>query len=97
MEFHSKFYYKDWDEFDEMVLHTIKSGSSVVETAYLYDHELKWASDHGTSWYRSKDRRGGVNPHASYMLNKKWTLVEEFNNHMLKFQQVTVISITSIN
>ena len=97
MEFHSKFSYKDWDEFDEMVLHTIKSGSSVVETAYLYDHEVEWAHDHGTSWHRSKDRRGGVNPFGSYMLNKKWTLEEEFNNHMLKFQQVTVISITSIN
>ena len=39
--------------------------------------------------YRSKERKGGVNPFSSYMLNKKWTLEEEFNNHMLRFQQVT--------
>ena len=32
------------------------------------------------------------------MLNKKWTLEEEFNNHMMRFHQVTVSSvIISIN
>ena len=77
--------------------HAVKTGSAVVESGLLYDYELDWASKYNTSWYRSKDRRGGDHPFASYMLNKKWTLVEEFNNHMLKFQQVTVISITSIN
>ena len=40
-------------------------------------------------WYRSKERAEGLN-FASYMTNKKWTLEEEFNNHMLRFQQVTV-------
>ena len=30
------------------------------------------------------------------MMNKKWTLEEEFNNHMLRFQQVTVSSTFSI-
>ena len=29
-------------------------------------------------------------------MNKKWTLEEEFNNHMLRFQQVTVTYIFSI-
>ena len=36
---------------------------------------------------------GGTNPFGSYMLNKKWTLEEKFNKHMLRFQQVTVSSI----
>ena len=56
----------------------------------MYDHELEWAKNYSTSWYRSKEKRGGYNPFVSYMLNKKWNLEEEFNNHMLRFQQVTV-------
>ena len=34
--------------------------------------------------------KGGRIPFGSYMLNKKWTLEEEFNNHILRFQQVTL-------
>ena len=40
-------------------------------------------------WYRSKDRKPNF-PFGSYMLNKKWTFDEEFNNHMLRFQQVNM-------
>ena len=59
----------------------------------LYDFELEWAKDYNTRWYRSKDKKGGKHPFGSYMMNKKWTLEEEFNNHMLRFQQVTGSSI----
>ena len=64
-------------------------------TAYWYNEE--WpevynAPEYGR-WHRSKDKKGGKNPFASYMMNKKWTLEEEFNNHMLRFQQVTLSSI----
>ena len=50
-------------------------------------------------WYRSKEKKGGNNPFASYLLNKKWTLEEEFNNHMLRFQQVkcSEFYFTSVN
>ena len=44
-------------------------------------------------WYQSKDKKVSENPFTSFMLNKKWALEEEFNNHMLRFQQVTVSSI----
>ena len=54
----------------------------------MYDYELKYGK-----WYRSKERKVGINPFGSYMLNKKWTLEEEFNNHMMQFQQVTASSI----
>ena len=56
----------------------------------MFDLELEWAKDYNTSWYRSKGKKGGTNPFYSYLLNKKWTLEEEFNNHLLRFQQVTV-------
>ena len=56
----------------------------------MFDYELEWAKDYGTAWYRSKSRKAGHNPFSSYMMNKKWTLEEEFNNHLLRFQQVTV-------
>ena len=66
------------------------TGSSVREFSFLRENEKQWAKDYNTSWYRSKERKGGRNPFSSYMLNKKWTLEEEFNNHLLRFQQVTV-------
>ena len=71
-----------------MAQDAVRSGSSVVECAYMADYELAWGK-----WYRSKERKGGQSPFASYMLNKKWTLEEEFNNHMMRFNQVTVSSI----
>ena len=66
-----------------MVKKVITYGFSVVEIGFLLDYELEYGK-----WHRSKDRKSGENPFGSFMLNKKWTLEEEFNNHMLKFQQV---------
>ena len=56
----------------------------------MYDYELEWATKYGTSWYRSKERKaGGTLPFGSFMMNKKWTMVEEFTRHMMWFQQVS--------
>ena len=71
-----------------MTKDAVRSGSSVVEKAFMYDYELEWGK-----WHRSKQRRGGDSPFASYLLNKKWTMEEEFNNHMMRFNQVIVSSI----
>ena len=70
-----------------MVQDAVVNGSSVVETGFLYDYMLELGK-----WYRSKDRRIGENPFGSYLMNKKWTMEEEFNIHMLRFQQVTLRS-----
>ena len=81
--------YKDMDEYDEVAENAIRTGSFVIVSAFL-DYELEWATKHGTRWYKSKSPRGGDNPFVSFMMNKKWTLEEEFNNHMLRLQQVAV-------
>ena len=83
---------KDWDETDRVVQDKIlESGSAVWEVSYLYEYEKEWANKYNTRWYRSKEKKGS-NPFTSYMMNKKWTLEEEFNNHLLMFQQVTISS-----
>ena len=66
----------------------LKHGSSVVEVASLLRYHLAWAKDYNTSFHRSRGRKLGDHPFASYMVNKKWTLEEEMNNHILRFQQV---------
>ena len=82
---------KDWDECDGKPFGTglipgvVKTGSSVYEAASVWHEYLDFGK-----WHRSKERKGGLNPFGSYMMNKKWTLEEEFNNHMMRFQQVTV-------
>ena len=75
-----------------MVEDAVVNGSSIVFWAFMYDSELAWGK-----WYRSKEKKGGDHPFTSYMLNKKWTLEEEFNNHMLRFQQVKCSLLISPN
>ena len=79
----------------------VKIGSSVVE-GYCIDRIIIFARNielyKGSSmmpyeqewgkWYRSKETQA-VSPFVVYMMNKKWIFVEEFNNHMLRFQQVS--------
>ena len=73
---------------DRMVNVSIMSGSSVLEAGALWSGYLPLGK-----WYRSKERKVGQNPFYSFMMNKKWTMEEELNNHMMRFQQVTVSSI----
>ena len=64
-------------------------GSAVAETGILWPENLALGK-----WHRSKDRTTkNYSPFGFYMLNKKWTMEEEFNNHMMRFLQVTVSSI----
>ena len=81
----------NWDDCDGkpignlsgLIPRAVKTGSSVVEAGILWTEYFAFGK-----WHRSKERKGGEIPFASYMLNKKWTLEEEFNNHMMRFQQV---------
>ena len=42
-------------------------------------------------YHRSKAKKVKASlPFGSFMMNKKWTLEEEFNNHILRFQQVNI-------
>ena len=64
-------------------------GSAVAETGILWPENLALGK-----WHRSKERTNkNYSPFGFYMLNKKWTMEEEFNNHLMMFVQVTVISI----
>ena len=85
---------KDWDESEKLIKNRVlERGEAVVELGFLFDYEKEWANEYSTRWYRSKTKKGGDFPFGSYLLNKKWTLEEEFNNHMMQFQQVTASSI----
>ena len=66
----------------------MKTGSAVREIAFLRRYEIDLARKYNTTWYRSKEKKGGKSPFGSYILNKKWTLEEEFNKHLMRFQQV---------
>ena len=70
-----------------MVQEAVVNGSSVVQGSFLWEYELRLGK-----WHRSKDRKGGQNPFGSYLMNKKWTMEEEFTKHMLHFQQVILSS-----
>ena len=62
-------------------------GTAVLERSRLYES----MKDLGR-WHRSKDKKTlPYSPFTSYMINKKWWLEEQFNVHMLRFQQVKCI------
>ena len=81
-----------WDEYPDgsnghegMIEDAMVNGLSVVEIERLSANQTEYGK-----WHRSRDVKGGIFPFGSYMMNKKWTLQEEFNNHILRFQQVTL-------
>ena len=78
---------KDWDDYDKMAQDAVRNGGAVVEAGWLTPSELAWGK-----WYRSKEVKGGDMAFTSYILNKKWTIEKEFNNHLNRFQQVKVSS-----
>ena len=58
----------------------------VTVGAYIRDHIVAMGK-----WYRSKEKKSNnFSPFASYVMNKKWSLEEEFANHILRFQQVNI-------
>ena len=71
----------------------LDTGSKIFEAGFLYYFQIDWAKEAGTTWYRSKDTVNNLGrlPFPSYLMNKKWTLQEEFSLHMLRFQQVTLM------
>ena len=63
------------------------NGTAVMETGFLYDYELALGR-----WHRSKDKKQKPDTDfTSNMMNKKWWLEDQFNVHMMRFQQVKCI------
>ena len=77
----------DGSKYSKMAEDAVVNGTYVLEQGFLFYFWL----DYG-KWHRSKEKRGGKISFASHMMNKKWTLEEEFTNHMMMFQQVPVSS-----
>ena len=64
------------------------NGTAVQEYSQLTEYELELGR-----WHRSKDRKQRPSSDfGSFMINKKWWLEEQFNVHMMRFQQVDWIS-----
>ena len=62
----------------------MKKGIAIQVHGGLADYELALGR-----WHRSKDKKQDkTSEFTSYMMNKKWWLEEEFNVHMMRFQQV---------
>ena len=86
--------FKDWNDWIRIAKTRVFGSSStvVVVQSYLLDFQL--AQGH---WYRSRGIQPGLElPYGLTMLNKKWTLEEEYNRHIYQFQQVNINSINKI-
>ena len=65
----------------------MEKGSAAVELSYLSDYDRSFGK-----WHRSKNtKQKSDTDYSSYMINKKWWLEEQFNVHMMRFQQVKYI------
>ena len=65
----------------------MEEGIAAIEFNHITDYERKFGR-----WHRSKDKKHKPDTdYASYINNKKWWLEEQFNVHMMRFQQVECI------
>ena len=79
---------KSWDEYrNQTKIWIMGNGTAVQERSLIKDYDLALGR-----WHRSKDKKQtSGSEFASYMINKKWWLEEQFNVHMMRFQQVKCI------
>ena len=75
------------DTYDGLLKDAVVNGLSVVEATRLWSWEIEYGK-----WHRSHERKGGVFPFGCFIMNKKWTMEEQFNKHILRLQQVTLSS-----
>ena len=67
----------------------MRNGTAVQEYTSLSEWDFSLGK-----WHRSKDKKQTPgSDFASFMINKKWWLEEQFNVHMMRFQQVTYLLI----
>ena len=67
------------------------NGTAVQEYVSLSDWDFSLGK-----WHRSKDKKQTPgSDFASFMINKKWWLEEQFNVHMMRFQQVEDFSFSN--
>ena len=76
-------YQKDYDTFLKMVREDIQGANIHVNLGILYDDEKGDGEFH-----EIKDVLEGSNPYIGDILNKKWSLAEEYSYHLLVIQQV---------
>ena len=57
----------------------------MLQIAFLFSYEMEYGK-----WHRSKDIESDGSPFTSAMINKKWWLEEELNNHILQIHQVDI-------
>ena len=75
------------DTYDGLLKDAVVNGLSVVEATRLWSWEIEYGK-----WHRSHERKGGVFPFGCFIMNKKWTMEEQFNKHILRLQQVVTLS-----
>ena len=81
---------KSWDEYrNQTKIWIMGNGTAVQERSLIKDYDLALGR-----WHRSKDKKIHIfSDFSSYMINKKWWLEDQFNVHMMRFQQVKFIDL----
>ena len=74
---------KDYDGYLKMMIDGILVANTHVYLGTLDDYDRTLGRFH-----ESKDVLEGTNPFGGDILNKKWSLAEEYSYHLLLFHQV---------
>jgi hypothetical protein len=74
---------KDYDQYEKMMKEDILVANTHVYLGALDNEERSWGKFH-----ESKDVLEGENPFFGDIVNKKWSLGEEYSYHLLLLQQV---------
>ena len=74
---------KDYNQYEKMLREDIQGANTHVYLGILYDYEKGDGKFH-----ESKDVLEGTSPFGGDIINKKWSLAEEYSYHLLVIQQV---------
>ena len=83
---------KDYEQLVQMVKEDIQGANSHVYLGSIaFVNWISFDGDVSGTFHESKDALEGTNPFIGNIVNKKWSLGEEFSCHLLLFHQVYCI------
>ena len=76
---------KDWDEYYKMFKVGIQHDNTHAYLGFISEDDVEYSYG---KYYFSKEVMEGTNPYGGGIINKKWPHLDNYNRHLIYYQQV---------
>ena len=76
---------EDWDEYDKLCKEGIQRDNTHALLGFIYDYYNEYSFG---KYYYSKEVLEGKHPYGGAIVNKKWPHLDNYNRHLIYYQQV---------